>query len=186
MSVGYFADTRLPLLVVASSNHSTTWIVDPQLGSIFRPAAVFGSSAIIAIDSVCDDTQCYIVTVAPPEPVAIPGQIIIWGTSSNGKPSRLQRIAVAEPMDVKFLRLPNGRLALAVLQCSGIDNVMVYVLKGLSQFEHVTTIHVPGAVDLQVVADEAQVLMALTINQSSEDGSNAVRVFRARFLDLLA
>ena len=105
--------------------------------------------------------------------------------SSQGQLTRLQRISIAEPLDVKLFRLPNGRLALAILQCSGIDNVMVYTLKGLSQFEHVTTIHVPGATDLQVVATEMQVLLVLTVNQLNEGGSNGVRVFRAHFLDLL-
>ena len=185
MSVGYFQDTGLPLIIVAGSNGTGAWTVDPKMGTFFELSAVFGASAIIAIDSMCDDVQCYIVTVAPPEPVAIPGQIIIWGLNSYGKSARLQRISVPEPMDVKFFRLPNGRLALAVLQCSGIDNVMVYVLKGFSQFEHVTTIHVPGAMDFQVIADATQVLMMLTISQPSGDGSNAVKLFRAHFLDLL-
>jgi len=63
--------------------------------------------------------------------------------------------------------------------------VMVYVLKGLSQFEHMTTIHVPGAMDIQVIAEEDEVFMMLTINQSIENESTAVRLFRARFLNLL-
>ena len=151
---------------------------------MFKPNTIIDTSAIIALDSICDD-QCYVVTISPPEPVAIPGQIIIWGIPSDGKLTRLQRISTPEPMDVKFFRLPNGRPALAILQCSGIENVMVYVLKGLSQFEHMTTIHVPGAMDIQVIAEEDEIFMMLTINQSIENESTAVRLFRARFLNLL-
>lgn len=104
----------------------------------------------------------------------------------DGPPTRLQRIAFTEPADVKLAQDPNGRVTLIVLQRSGVDNVFVYVWRGLQQFKHETTVRVPGAQDLQLIANEANLLLALTVALPvTEVPYGPVRMFRANFFGRL-
>jgi hypothetical protein len=106
--------------------------------------------------------------------------------NGDAQPVRLQRLAFSEPLDVKFVKLPDGRLALMVLQCSGVDNVMVYIWRGLLQFQHVTTIKAPGAQDLSVIATSGRLLLALTVSTSAPDiPYGPIRIFQAQFVGQL-
>lgn len=146
----------------------------------------------VSMDCICseDGQGCLLATVAPSKPAAIPGQVIIWSLSGDGQPSRLQRLPFIEPADAKFALLPDGRLSLLVLQCSGVDNVLVFVWRNLLQFQHVTTVRVPGARNLQRLATPSQFMLALTISppKSSVDNSTAyaaLRTFEAHFFGKL-
>ena len=155
------------------------------------------------MDSICNQDLCLLATVAPSKPAAIPGQVIIWrycsviyklsfwnkfvnrlfSLNDDGPPKRLQRIAFTEPIDVKFTRLPDGRITLMILQSSGVDNVSLYIWRGLLQFQPETTVRVPGAQDLQLVSSNGQLILALTVASSvPEVPYGPVRMFRAHFL----
>lgn len=70
-----------------------------------------------------------------------------------------------------------------VLQSSGVDNVYVYVWRGIMQFQHETTIRAPGAHGLQPISNNVQLILALAV--SSEVPFGPVRMFRAQFLGQL-
>lgn len=107
--------------------------------------------------------------------------------NERGPPTRLQRIVFAEPTDAKFARLPDGRIALMVLQTGGIDNVSVYIWRGLLQFQHKTTVRVPGAKDLQLISSKSHFILALTVASPANRGPyGPLRMFRARFLGPLS
>jgi hypothetical protein len=101
-----------------------------------------------------------------------------------GPPTRLQRITVSEPIDAKFTRLPDGRITLMVLQTNGVDNVSVYVWRGLLQFQHDTTVRVPGAKFLQLISNDDKLMLALSVTSSivTELPYGPLRMFRAQFV----
>ncbi|XP_057379728.1 uncharacterized protein LOC130702079 [Daphnia carinata] len=187
VTVGYHYKSGLPLLSIATVGqrgygYITIWNFNVT-SQEFEPWKTIVTLQIIALDCICNEAQCLLVTVAPSKPAAIPGQVIIWRLNDVGPPTRLQRIAFSEPIDAKFARLPDGRLALMVLQSSGVDNVYVYVWRGILQFQHETTIRAPGAHRLQPIANNVQMILALTV--SSEVPFGPVRMFRAQFLGQL-
>ncbi|XP_046458774.1 uncharacterized protein LOC124205390 [Daphnia pulex] len=142
-SVTITDSTGLPLLTIASVakrgyGHITVWNFNVTSGW-FQPWKTIVTLQIVALDCVCNEAQCLLVTVAPSKPAAIPGQVIVWSLNYVGPPTRLQRITFSEPIDAKFSRLPDGRLTLMVLQTNGVDNVSVYVWRGLLQFQHDTS-----------------------------------------------
>ena len=70
-----------------------------------------------------------------------------------------------------------------ILQSSGVDNVSLYIWRGLLQFQPETTVRVPGAQDLQLVSSNGQLIIALTVASSvPEVPYGPVRMFRAHFL----
>ncbi|KZS11248.1 putative Closca [Daphnia magna] len=187
VTVGYHYKTGLPLLSISTVGqrgygYITIWNFN-VMSQEFEPWKTIVTLQIIALDCICNEAQCLLVTVAPSKPAAIPGQVIIWRLNDIGPPTRLQRIAFSEPIDAKFARLPDGRLALMVLQSSGVDNVYVYVWRGIMQFQHETTIRAPGAHGLQPISNNVQLILALAV--SSEVPFGPVRMFRAQFLGQL-
>ena len=104
-----------------------------------------------------------------------------------GPPTRLQRITFSEPIDAKFTRLPDGRLTLMVLQINGVDNVSVFVWRGLLQFQQETTVRVPGAKFLQMISNDAKLMLALTVVSPivTELPYGPLRMFRAQFVGQL-
>ena len=88
-------------------------------------------------------------------------------------------------MDIKFTLLPDGRIALLILQNSGIDNVYVYIWRGLLQFQHELTIRAPGAHDLQLISDKSMLVLALAVDPPINRFSyGPVRMFRANFIGI--
>ncbi|KAI9558066.1 hypothetical protein GHT06_014819 [Daphnia sinensis] len=187
VTVGYHYKTGLPLLSIATVGqrgygYITIWNFNATRQE-FEPWKTIVTLQIIAMDCVCNEAHCLLVTVAPSKPAAIPGQVIIWRLNDVGPPTRLQRIAFSEPIDAKFARLPDGRLALMVLQSSGVENVYIYVWRGILQFQQETIIRAPGAHGLQPVSNNDRLMLALTV--SSEVPFGPVRMFRAQFLGQL-
>lgn len=73
-----------------------------------------------------------------------------------------------------------------VLETGGIDNVLVYIWRGLLQFQHKTTVRVPGAKNLQLISSKSHLILALTIASPASKGPyGPLRMFRARFLGRL-
>lgn len=106
--------------------------------------------------------------------------------NESGLLKRLQRIAISEPIDAKFALFPNGRVSLMILQNTGVDNLFVFVRRGFQQFHHETTIRVPGARNLQLVSNDSNLMLALTVaSPVSEVPYDPVRMFRARFFGRL-
>ena len=100
-----------------------------------------------------------------------------------------QRICLTEPDDVRFARLPDGRIALLILQRSGIHNVMVYVWQGQASFNHKTTVYAPGARNLHLVSTVTpeDLLIVLTVKppRFNPTAADSIRLFKAHFLGLL-
>jgi hypothetical protein len=82
VTVGYHYNTGLPLLTIASIaqrgyGHITVWNFNVTSRQ-FQPWKTIVTLQIIALDCVCNEIQCLLVTVAPSKPAAIPGQVIVW------------------------------------------------------------------------------------------------------------
>ncbi len=104
-----------------------------------------------------------------------------------GPPTRLQRITFSEPIDARFTRLPDGRLALMVLQSNGVENISIYIWRGLLQFQHETIVRVPGAKFLQIISNDVKLMLALTVPSPivTELPYGPLRMFRAQFVGQL-
>ena len=60
---------------------------------------------------------------------------------------------------------------------------MVYVWRGLLQFQHITTIRIPGAQDLSAITSNDRLLVAVTVSSSTPDiPYGPVRMFQAHFV----
>ena len=79
MSVCYQKDGSPILAVRSGSQQSRVVILYPEGDDgTFIPKKTIVTPRIVSIDCACDDDQCYIATLSPSKPAAIPGDVMIW------------------------------------------------------------------------------------------------------------